>query len=393
MIRTVSPTRFWPFVVRERSSREGAILIVDHHVLEFDRNAGDLYMLQYMTVLLAHGFKVLYLAHDHAERQPYAAQLQQLGVETLFGSFDENAWFRSHGKHLKWVVLARPDMAASRLATVRRHSDATVIYYTHDLHFLRERRLHELTGSEAARMASDQFLEVERSLCRDVDVVATPSSDELPEIQALGARRAVVWAPYYENVPDEAGPPPGRDVLFVGGFTHPPNIDAAKVLASEIMPIVWKSHPATRLLIVGNGPPSEITALSGPRTVVTGFVPDLGPYYAQARVSVNALRYGAGLKGKIVASLAAGIPVVTTDIGNEGIGLIDGQSGMIGRTAPELAAAVVRVIEDDVLAERLRSAGHLVVEERFSRTLTTRAILETLGVQPGSERGGQAGLP
>jgi glycosyltransferase involved in cell wall biosynthesis len=392
VIRTVSPTRFWPFAVRERPSREGAILIVDHHVLEFDRNAGDLYMLQYMTVLLEHGFKVLYMAHDHAERQPYAAQLQQLGVETLFGSFDESAWFRSHGRHLRWVMLARPDMAASRLATVRRHTDATVIYYTHDLHFLRERRLYELTGSEAARLASERFLEVERSLCRDVDVVATPSSDELPEVRALGARQAVVWPPHYENLPEQAGPPPGHDVLFVGGFGHPPNIDAAKVLANEIMPIVWKSHPSTRLLIVGNGPPPEVTGLAGPRTVVTGFVPELGPYYAQARVSVNALRYGAGLKGKIVASLAAGIPVVTTDIGNEGIGLIDGQDGLIGRTPAELAAGVVRLLEDDAFAERVSRAGHLVVEERFSRTLTTRAILDTLGVQTATLRGASVGL-
>jgi glycosyltransferase involved in cell wall biosynthesis len=371
-------TRAWPFVLRERPSKRGAVLVVDSHVPEPDRNAGDLYMLQYMNVLKAAGFKVVFLAHDRRTRHPYVDDLQQMGVETLYGPFDEAAWLRENGSHIQSVVLARPEIATAHLPLIRRNTSAKVIYYTHDLHFLREQRRHQLTGDTAALEASRRLLGIEEFLCRSVDYVATPSSGEVDEIEKLGAMRVTVWPPYVESTPATPAAAGRRDVIFVGGYIHLPNIDAATYLVNAVMPFVWAELPETNVMLVGDAPSREVLALAGPRVKVTGFVPDLAPYYASAGVSANPLRYGAGLKGKVLASLAARVPVVTTTIGNEGIGLTDGVDALIREDAERSARAITQVLQDDALADRLRTNGVELVERRFSKHVTADAILSTL---------------
>ena len=112
---------------------------------------------------------------------------------------------------------------------------------------------------------------------------------------------------------------------------------------------------------------------------MTGFVPLLEPFYARARLSVSPLRYGAGVKGKIVGALQAGVPVVTTGCGNEGIQLRDGDEALIGETAADIAASMLTLLEDDALCRRLALAGNDVVRTRFSKTLARNVLLGLLG--------------
>jgi glycosyltransferase involved in cell wall biosynthesis len=129
------------------------------------------------------------------------------------------------------------------------------------------------------------------------------------------------------------------------------------------------------LLLVGNAPPAQVRALANDRVTVTGYVPDLAPYYARARVSANPLRYGAGLKGKIVSSLAAGVPVVGTPIANEGIGLEDGREALFGETPDQIAAHVIRLFTDAAFAEDVGRNGQEFVMRRFDAARTTRAVI------------------
>jgi glycosyltransferase involved in cell wall biosynthesis len=367
----------WPFAVRERRPIAGAGLVIDSQILQFDRNAGDHDMHQYMRVLQDHGHRLTFLPDDRIEREPYTHLLRQAGVEALTGDINVEEWLRVNGPFLDVVLLARPTVAQRYLPLIRRHSRARIVYYTHDLHFLRERRRFEATGEQAALRESEKMLLLERGIFRAVDVVASPSTDEVDEIRALGARQVAIWTPY-PDVPasQEDNPVASRDaVLFVGGFAHTPNINAALVLAQEVMPIVWRQLPDVPLLLVGNAPPPQVRALADDRVTVTGYVPDLDPYYARARVSANPLRFGAGLKGKIVSSLAAGVPVVATSIANEGIGLEDGHEALFGETPAELAAHIVRLFSDDALAEEMGRRGRELVMRRFSPEKTTRAVL------------------
>jgi len=144
--------------------------------------------------------------------------------------------------------------------------------------------------------------------------------------------------------------------------------------------MVWNRVPSAHLMIIGSNPPEAVTSLAKAGVEVVGYVPEVEPYYELARMSVNPLRYGAGVKGKIVASLRSGVPVVTTSIGNEGIGLRDGIDGFISDSPEGLAERIIALYEDDSLCARLADAGRSVVRRRFSLIRARKVLLEILGM-------------
>jgi glycosyltransferase involved in cell wall biosynthesis len=211
----------------------------------------------------------------------------------------------------------------------------------------------------------------------------------VPAIHAA-APHTPVWVltpfPDPAMVDRAAGPPLAqRDAaLFVGGFRHAPNVDAAMVLVRDVMPLVWQEEPAARVLVVGEAPPVEVLALASERVTITGHVPDIAGMYAQARLTVSPLRFGAGLRGKVIESLAVGVPVVTTPIGCEGIGLTNGVDGLLGENPVELATCVVRLLREPSLAASLADAGRRLIRERYSAERTRATLLEALGCEePG----------
>ena len=109
--------------------------------------------------------------------------------------------------------------------------------------------------------------------------------------------------------------------MFIGGFGHRPNVDAVKWLANEIMPALVKKLPDIRVYILGSNPPEEVKQLATENLLIKGFVTDeeLQEYYQNCRISIVPLRYGAGIKGKVIEAMRFGTPVMTTSVGAEGI--------------------------------------------------------------------------
>ena len=375
------------FLARDRRHRSGTILIVDDVVPEFDKHAGALTMFQYMKLMVELDFKVVYVSHYRTASEPYTSIYQQMGIEILHGDIDIAGWMRSFGRYLDWVWLARPDVAINYIDAVRANTDARLLYYTHDLHFLREQRRHEVDGDSWALSESVRLLPIESAIFRQVDCVMTPSSQEAVIIGELAPGAAIaVLTPYFFNAPalvSTAGSRPlreRREIIFVGGYRHVPNVDAAIRLVHAIMPKVWQAIPDAKVLLVGSNPPQDVIDLASARVEVVGFVEDLAPWYARARMSVSPLRYGAGVKGKIVGSLEAGVPVVTTTIGNEGLGLQHGIEAIIGDTDDELSTSIVRLFKDDALLDALNLAGSAVIHERFSEEGARDHLLDALGM-------------
>ena len=372
-----------PYVQRERPPQAGTVLVVDDRVPEWDRHAGGLTISQYLHLFRSLGWRVAFLpAADAAPLQPYTAVLQQAGIEVLHAPETLEGWLHANGTALDLVWTARPDVTGPNLATIRAHTSAPVIYYTHDLHYLRERRRYEVDGNPRTLQESRRLQRIEERIFAAVDQVMTPSAEEARIIaQTVPAAKVHVIPPYI--VPpagaDAAAPAAVQDaVIFVGGFSHPPNVDAAAWLVREIMPLVWAQAPDVHLLLVGSAPPSEVQALAGPCVQVTGFVPDIAPLYARSRMSVSPLRYGAGVKGKIVASLQAGVPVVTTAIGNEGLDLVPGTEALVADTAPMLAAAILDLWRDPAMQDRLARAGQAVLRGRYSDAAARQALQSVL---------------
>ena len=371
------------YLARERPSL-GHILVVDDHVPEPDKHAGAVATFDWLRLLRGMGLRVTFKPHDQARPEPYTGVLQQMGVEVLYGAIDLPGWIERNGRHLDWVWAARPAVVEPLLQALRAFAPGKLIYFTHDLHFLREQRRFELEGDPWHRDEARRLRRIERDIFRQARLVLTPSADELPVIRELVPDADARAIPLY-SVPAapvsawNAGQFAGRSaILFVGGYDHPPNVDAARWLAGEIMPLVWQALPEAKLILAGSKPPEEMLALAGPLVEIPGWVPDLGPLYARARLSLNPLRYGAGVKGKIVASMQAGLPVVTTAIGNEGLGLETGTQALVGDTAEALAHHAVSLLRNPELCAALADAGAAVMRRRFGEDVMRRALLSAL---------------
>ncbi len=372
------------FLVRERPSPRGVILVIDDKVPEYDKHAGAVTLFQYLCLCVELGLKVIFHPQDAQPLQPYTSELQRRGIEIVHAPDTLAEWLEENGRHVDFIWTARPYVTFPILDLIKRTTGAPILYYTHDLHYLREMRRFELDGNTWAREESERLRPMELGIFASVDWVMTPSSEEAKIIALeVPEARVVVVPPYLF---DDASIDPRqldftgrRDVLFVGGFDHTPNVDAALWLVRDIMPLVWERAPDTCAMIVGNAPPAEVRALAGDRVLVTGFVPTIDPYFARARASVSPLRYGAGVKGKIVSALQAGVPVVTTGCGNEGIQLQHGVEALVGETEQEIADAILRLLDDPVLCRDMALAGAAVVRDRFSATRARRILRGLLG--------------
>jgi GT2 family glycosyltransferase len=352
-------------LARDRSSRRNRILVVDHEVPQPDRDAGSRYVDTYLRLLLGLGYHVTFVSDLGEPVDPYAEDLCQAGVEVVWGLWTNEArsdWIRENGRYYDVAYLHRPFVAVGYLRALREHSDAKIIYSPVDLHFLRERRRWNLTGETAAHENASAYEHDELELLTGADVVHVVSAyeEELVRDMVPGAR--VRTLPIYvydhpcEDVPDYDQ---RRHLMFVGGFMHPPNVDAARWFVDEVFPVVRREIPDVFLYLVGSHPPEEVRELGGDGVVVTGRVSErmLEDLYRQTRVVVCPLRYGAGAKGKLVEALHYGVPPVVTGVAAEGFPDIE-QHVTVADSPTEMARAIVELYGDGSVW-RLRSRAVL----------------------------------
>ncbi|CRI64453.1 hypothetical protein THIOKS11940047 [Thiocapsa sp. KS1] len=166
--------------------------------------------------------------------------------------------------------------------------------------------------------------------------------------------------------------------FFIGGFNHVPNVDAVIYFVRDILPLVHAQRPEIRFNIVGSDMPDAIRALASDLVNPVGYVPDVTPWFEQSRVFVSPLRHGAGMKGKIGQSLSYGLPVVTTRIGAEGIGLTAEVDALIADDPLVFAQSVVRLYTDDALWHRMSAAGQALIERRYSKAAVAPMLLPLL---------------
>jgi glycosyltransferase involved in cell wall biosynthesis len=265
---------------------------------------------------------------------------------------------------------------------VRQHAPAARIAYdTVDLHYLREQRRAELEGNPTTKKAQG-FKELELGLARGSDVTLVVSEQEGEHLRREIPDLDVEVVPLANDVWPDVPPHAGRaGLLFVGGFAHDPNVDAALRLVRVIMPLVWREFPGVGLTLVGGNPPEEVRALASSGVAVPGWVKDLRPLLASSVANVAPLRYGAGVKGKVTEALGAGLPVVTTPLGAEGTGAVDGRDLLIGDDPEAFAAHVVRLLREEETWTALSAAGQDLVR-RTASVDAQRAALRRLVAQP-----------
>ncbi len=301
------------------------ILIVDASIPRPDRSAGARTTAAFVTALLDAGWAVVFAPFDGLDAGEYTRALSAQGVLVVDGRTigGIEAWLAAHGPNLDHVMLMRPQPARALLPTVLRSSDARISYYGHDLHFARLRRQAELQRDIDLGELADRELAVERQIWRVADVVLYPSAEEAAMVRKIEPdvdARAVPMVGF-DTFVTRTAPPEGEMLLFVGGFKHPPNEDAVRWFVEAVLPLVRAVRPGVHLVLAGADPGPSVRALAGPGVEVTGYVTDaaLTTLYDRARVVVAPLRFGAGVKGKVVEAMRLGVPVVTTTVGAQGL--------------------------------------------------------------------------
>jgi GT2 family glycosyltransferase/SAM-dependent methyltransferase/glycosyltransferase involved in cell wall biosynthesis len=338
----------------------GHVLVIDHVVPMWNRDAGSLRMLGMIHSLQKLGFQVLFIPDNFAPVQPYVKLLQRMGVEVLHSPFDVYGEFQTCAPLLNGVLLSRPTVAPRWLTMVRDLApDATVIYDTVDLHWIREGRRMAVSGTNTVTAAKVSALrELELAMVRAADVTLVVTDVERQTLEAEVADAQIRVVPMLHEIADNVPPAADRSgIIFLGGFAHPPNTDAAMHLVESIMPLVWRTLPDVAVTIVGGDPPPEVLALEQVRVKVTGWVEDVDALLHASRVMVAPLRFGAGMKGKITLSLALGLPVVTTAVGAEGLETGEAGGLIVADDPTGLADGIVELCTDDELWQQLSGCG------------------------------------
>lgn len=195
----------------------------------------------------------------------------------------------------------------------------------------------------------------ERSVLRRVAAAVVFTERDARALEAAANSTPIVRIPLgtdFADRPFASGAGDGG-ILFVGNFVHPPNVDAATRLVRGIFPRVRERHPGSSLHIVGENPPRDLVTASEDGVVVTGRVPDLVPYVERAAVVAAPIRFGGGMRVKVLEALAAGKPVVASPLAVEGLDVADGDQLLTAETDDEFAERLSLVLADGELRGRL----------------------------------------
>ena len=388
------------FFARDRSRRKPHILFVDHYVPQFDKDAGSRTIYEYVMLFVKSGFQVTFWPENLFYDRAYVRVLQALGCEVLYGSeyaggFDH--WLNESGQFFDYALLSRAHIADQFINSVKQHKHIRVLYYGHDIAFLRLQMQMEIDPNPQAAHELERFEVLERAMWDKSDVIYYPADFECEFVARERPDRVVRLFPAY--LYDEAAIADARrrvsiqkaddqkSAIFVAGFRHAPNADAATWLGREIWPRVLERVPDAVLYIAGSFPPPEVQALADRSIKVTGFISDdiLEVLYQKAHVCVAPLRYGGGVKRKVIEGMQFGLPVVTTTVGAQGLKNPD-EFLSVADDAAGFAESIIEILLDRRLGMALAGKAVTYLAEHFSveyaRRLLAADIPELAAVEP-----------
>ena len=337
------------------------ILVIDHHVPMPDRDSGSLRMFQILKLLHRLEHRVTFIPDNLATLPPYAGELQKRGIEVVYHPFVKRVrdYLISHGSDFDAVVLSRCQFAHKHITDVRRYApQSRIIFDTVDLHFLREEREARLTRDPEMERKAEETRQREYDVIDQSDETWVVSRTEQRLLQKKWPDKSIQLVSNIVDVPGSKTPfALRRDWLFIGGFQHPPNIDAVLFFLKEIYPLVSEHLRDAKFYIIGDKAPPEIVALATERIVIAGLQRDVRPFFESVKLSVAPLRFGAGVKGKINQSMAFGVPVVATSVAVEGTELNDREEILMADEPEEFARALIELYESEELWKRLSENG------------------------------------
>jgi glycosyltransferase involved in cell wall biosynthesis len=220
---------------------------------------------------------------------------------------------------------------------------------------------------------------LEINLIKNADASIVVSETELNILRQEKVRKNVYVLPLIkESVNSGQGFDKRRGIVFVGGFNHQPNIDAVKFFITDVMPILRKRDKSLIFYVIGSNIPKDIFSFESPFIKILGFVEKLNPILNSMRVMVAPLRFGAGIKGKIVSAMSVGLPVVATPIAAEGMRLTHKKNILIAKTPDLFAEAILDLHENDKLWNHLSKNSINFVDQNWGSKSAYKNLSEII---------------
>ncbi len=359
------------------------VLMLDQCTPTPDQDSGSIDAYNQMMLLREMGFQVTFIPEDNYLFVPgYTPALQRAGIEMLYAPYvgSVSQHLKEFGQRYDLVFISRAVTLERNLALVRRYClKAKILFHTVDLHYLRMSREAELKQSEDARRKAGQMKEMELQLIRLADMTTVVSAHELSILNKELPHHKIRLLPYARQTQSSKKAfRERRDIVFVGSYQHPPNVDAVKFFTQEIMPLLRQSLSGVRFYVVGSRTPIDVKELASEDIIITGFIPDLTSFLNNIRLSVAPLRYGAGIKGKIGSAMAVGLPVVATPIAAEGMSLTHGINILIAEDPKAFADQIITLYHDENLWDSLSNNSLNFAEQVWGAEPAWNILANTL---------------
>ena len=363
------------------------VLVVDAHLPATDRDAGSLLMYHVVRLFQELGYHVHYVATAATDTSVRDRRVLLASGATVSGpdagQVELFELLEHEGERIDVAFLSRVTVGGHFIEDVVRHCRrARIVFETHDLHYLRQERTAQMAGDRIGLYEAAALKELEVHVARVADVTLVVSDLErgLLEEAAPGAR--VRASPLVQDVVGRFRDFSSRSgVAFIGGYRHEPNVDAVRYFLDEVWPAVRLGSPDLAFHAVGADMPAELRRRTDPGFIAAGHVEDLASILGRVRVTVAPLRIGAGVKGKVVMSLAHGVPCVVSSIAAEGIVTPDGGT-LLAPDSEAFAAAILALHGDPSEWQRHSDGGMRWVRETVSVARARerlRALLDEIG--------------
>ena len=341
-------------------------------------------MINLIKILKDLNYHVAFMPENLMHNDNYTQALQQLGVECIYHPYIKNPvdYLKHKGKYLDAVLLSRYYVAEPVMPFIREYCPkAQVIFDTVDLHYVRERRMAEIAGDSKLAKMAETTREKELAVAKACDVTLVVSPYEVEVLaKELPDTKVNVLTNIHEIYGCRKPFSDRKDIMFIGGYQHTPNVDAVEWFVKEIFPLVESKLPDLKFHIIGSKAPKHIQAMAKQNIVFQGFVENIEPVMDDIRIAIAPLRFGAGVKGKVNMSMSYGQPVVGTKIAVEGMFTQEGVDVLMAETPQQFADQIIRLYNDETLWNALSKGGLENVQNYFSFDAAKQAIEQILKV-------------
>ena len=374
------------FNARDRNFSKKRIIVFDKNVPYFDKNAGNRCTFMYLQIFQQFGFFITFVSDKFEKNNKYITILEQKGIEVIYkSSYMKNfdVWLKNNLKYFNYVFLQRPNVAVKYINIIKKYFHGKLLYFAHDLNYNRLFREYKITGKEKFLKQSKFWEKKEMEIIYQSDVCYVVGNYEEELLKKIFKYKPIRNIPIYiyENLLSDVEKDfsKRKDLIFVANFNHRPNIDAILWFSKEIYPYIIKKYPNIILHIVGSPIIGAIKKIESDNIKLYGFLDDkdLLLLYKKCRIAIAPLRFGAGVKGKIIEAAYNQIPMITTSIGAEGLDKSIG-SFLVEDDALKMSKLICSLYNNYNKLKEISDSGINFIKKYFTPEIAKEILLKDI---------------